>query len=142
MRALEKMVSAQELNNLMKKYTEEMGSLISRGDYDGAISLAMRTLEELLSVARSDVVGVLGDATVRMIADELLTNYEKTLSYARGVYEGLKYMAPIYQPGEKLQLLQVLSSAVSELFSFIIGALLVIASLAGPSTRTEQLGVV
>jgi hypothetical protein len=51
-------------------------------------------------------------------------------------------MAPIYQPGEKLQLLQVLSSAVSELFSFIIGALLVIASLAGPSTRTEQFGVV
>ncbi len=136
------MVSAQELNNLMKKYTEEMSSLISRGDYDGAISLAMRTLEELLSVARSDVVGVLGDATVRMIADELLTSYEKTLSYARGVYEGLKYMAPIYQPGEKLQLLQVLSSAVSELFSFIIGALLVIASLAGPSTRTEQLGLV
>jgi len=142
LRVLEGMVSVQELNNLMKKYTEEMGNLISKGDYDGAISLAMRTLEELLSVARSDVVGVLGDATVRTIADGLLTNYEKTLSYARGVYEGLKYMAPIYQPGEKLQLLQVLSSAVSELFSFIIGALLVIASLTGPSARTEQLGVV
>lgn len=136
------MVSVQELSTMMKKYTEEMVSLIGKGDYDSAISLAMQTLEELLSVARSDVVAVLGDATVRIIADELLTNYEKTLSYAKGVYAGLKYMAPIYQPGEKMQLLQVLSSAVSELFSFIIGALLVVASLTGSSSRTEQLGVV
>lgn len=131
-----------ELNEKMKKYMQTVSESIDRGNYDEAIDLAMATLEMLLSVARNEVAANLADATVKKIAEDFLVNYEKTLSYARGVKEGLKYMSPIYQPGEKLQLLQILSSAVSELFSFIMGALLVVASLSGPPERREEVGMI
>ena len=136
------MISIQELDKAMKKYMERVSSSLEHGNYDEAISLAMQTLEMLLSVARNEIVANFVDANVRRMAEELLVNYEKTLSYAKGVREGLKYMSPIYQPGEKLQLLQILSAAVSELFSFIMGALLVVASLTGPSQRGEGIEMV
>ncbi|MEM0093771.1 MAG: hypothetical protein QXT33_00290 [Thermofilum sp.] len=136
------MVSVQELSEVMKRYMQDISLSIDRGNYDEAIDLAMKTLEVLLSVAQNDVVANLADANVRKIAADFLVNYEKTLSYARGVKEGLRYMSPIYQPGEKLQLLQVLSSAVSELFSFIMGALLVVASLTGPAEKREEVRMV
>ncbi len=136
------MVNIQELDEAMKKYMEKVSASLEHGNYDEAIDLAMQTLETLLSVARSEIVANFVDVNVRRIAENLLVNYEKTLSYARGVKEGLKYMSPIYQPGEKLQLLQVLSAAVSELFSFIMGALLVVASLTGPSRTGEDIGMV
>lgn len=136
------MVSVQELNEIMKRYMESVSLSINRGSYDEAIELAMKTLEILLSVAHNDVIANLTDENVRKIAENLLVNYEKTLSYTKGVREGLKYMSPIYQPGEKLQLLQILSSAVSELFSFIMGALLVVASLMGPPEKHGEMGMI
>ncbi|MCC6002980.1 MAG: hypothetical protein LM590_01395 [Thermofilum sp.] len=135
------MTSIVGLSELMKKYTQEFSDAISRKDYDGAIAMALNVLEKLISIARGEVLGVIVDPTVRSLADNYIAGYEKTLSYTRGVLEGLKYVSPLYAYGEKEQLIQLLASSVSELFSFIMGALIIVASLS-PPVREEGLGVV
>jgi hypothetical protein len=135
------MTSIVELSELMKKYTQEFSDAVSRKDYDAAISLAFMVLEKLVTIARNEVLGVIIDPTVRSLADNYISGYEKTLSYTKGVLEGLKYVSPLYAYGEKEQLVQLLASSVSELFSFIMGALIVVASLS-PPTHEERFGVV
>ncbi|MHB9302884.1 hypothetical protein [Thermofilum pendens] len=134
------MTKIVELNELMKKYTQELSDALQRKDLDSAISREIALLEALIAVAKNEIISVINDPTVKNIAESYVLSHEKTLSYARGVLEGLRYVSPIYALGEKEQIVHLLASSVSELFSFIMGALLIVASLSPP--QQEPFGVV
>lgn len=127
-----------ELNEKMKKFSQEFSQSIEKRDFDRALKLSIRILEELIVIAREDIVSALQDPYVKDIADDIIKGYEKSLSYVEGIMEGLKYVSPIYSIGEKERLVQVVVSSINELFSFIMGALIIVAELSSPDTRKNE----
>ncbi|MEZ0345013.1 MAG: hypothetical protein ABWK01_00410 [Infirmifilum sp.] len=136
------MTSAIELSELMKRYIQQFNDYITKKDYDAAVELGLQVLEKLLKIANEEIIANLSDPNLVKIGEEVLKNYESAYSYAIGVRNALKYVSsPLYALGEKEQLVGLIASSVSELFNFIMGALLIVASLRR-SVGEEGLGVV
>ncbi|AKG39136.1 MAG: hypothetical protein ACP5II_07505 [Infirmifilum sp.] len=136
------MTSVGELSEMMRSYTRKFSEYVARKDYDSAIQLGLQVLEKLLKIASEEIIANISDPSVAKIGQEILKNYESTLSYVSGVMNGLKYVSPIYALGEKEQLVGLVASSVSELFNFIMGALLIVASIQGRASTEESFGVV
>ena len=130
--------SISELNEKMKKFSQEFSQSLERKDFDHALKLSIEILEELILIAREDIVSILQDPYVKSIADDIIKGYEKSLSYVKGIIEGLKYVSPIYSIGEKERLVQVVASSINELFSFIMGALIIVAELSSSNKRENR----
>lgn len=136
------MATVDELNTLMKDYVQKFSASIAKRDYDSAITMGLNVLEKLLKIASEEIISNLSDPALVKIGEEILKNHESTLSYVNGVLNGLRYVSPIYALSEKEQLVQIISSSVSELFNFIMGALLIVASIQGKTRVEESFGVV
>ncbi|PLJ77675.1 MAG: hypothetical protein B7L53_04770 [Thermofilum sp. NZ13] len=137
-----KMTSVVALSEMMKEYTQKFSEYLARKDYDSAIPLGLQTLENLLKIAREEIVGMLNDPELVKVGESILKNYENIISYVKGSLSTLKYVSPIYAAGEKEQLVGLIASSVSEIFNFVMGALLIVASLQGRQQAEEPFGVV
>jgi len=114
---------------MMKEFYRVLEEDIESNNFDDALNKSVPVLRKLINVARNEVLPNFRDQLVRKIADEIILNYENTLSYVEGSLESLRYVPAIYSYGEKERLVRLVASSINELFSFIMGALLVIAEL-------------
>lgn len=139
---MKNVTSVGELSEMMRDYTQRFSEYIARKDYDSAIQLGLGVLEKLLRIANEEIIANISDPNIVKIGESILKNYESTVSYVTGVMNGLKYVSPIYALGEKEQLVGLIASSVSELFNFIMGALLIVASIQGRAQEEGGFGVV
>ncbi len=137
-----RMTSVVELSEMMKNYTQKFSEHLARRDYDSAIPLGLQVLEALLKIANEEIVGALQDPDLVKVGKDILKNYENIISYVKGSLNTLKYVSPIYAIGEKEQLVELIASSVSELFNFVMGALLIVASIQGRQSPEETFGIV
>ncbi len=123
------MTSIKELEEMMKEFSEEFSQLLQENKFDEALDVSLPVLKKLIDIAKNDIVENIRDPTVKKISEEIINGYENTLAYVEGILEGLKLVSPIYSLGEKERLIQVVASSINELFSFIMGALIIVADL-------------
>lgn len=131
-------MTVAQLNNKMKDFSKKFTDALEKKDFDKALEIGIDVLTDLTYIAKEDIVGVLSDTYVKGIAEDIVSSYEKTLSYIKGIIDGLKYVSPIYAIGEKERLVHILASAINELFSFIMGALIIVAELSSRSKRNSE----
>ncbi len=132
---MRKVPSIHEINENMKKFSEEFSHAIESRNYDKAISIGLDTLRDLLKAVRTHILEALSNPEIKSIAEEIIDQHEKTLSYVEGSIEALKFVSPIYAPGEKERLTGLLSASINELFSFLMGSLIVIADALSTTDR-------
>lgn len=113
----------------LKRLYTEYSEAVSSGDLDRAVDSGVRVLEELLEVARKHVISRVAYPPVREAALDVLSHYERALSFVKGAREAVNGLPPLYSAGVKEAALDVLVSSVNGLFNFVVGALLVVADI-------------
>ncbi len=132
------MTTLEELDKTMKEFTEKFSRYLAENKFDEALSIALPTMEKLVKIAKEDIISSLHDPQVKKIAENIISGYESTLAYVEGTLDGLKLVSPIYSIGEKERLLKVVASSINELFSFIMGALIIVADIASAIKHSED----
>jgi len=132
------MTTLEELDETMKEFTEKFSRYLEENKFDEALNLALPVMEKLVKIAKEDIIAALHDPQVKKIAENIISGYENTLAYVEGTLDGLKLVSPIYSIGEKERLLKVVASSINELFSFIMGALIIVADIASVMKQGED----
>ena len=117
------------LNLKVRALYEEYAEAVETGELDKAIEAGIKILEELLEVAKKNVLSAMTTPALREIALNILAHYEQELSYVKGAREAAQSMPAIYAVGVEEKALEVLSRSVNGLFNFVLGALLAIADI-------------
>jgi len=126
----------EHVNDELRAMYEEYLTAISSGELDRAMGIGLSMLDKLLKVAKDTVLTRITTPAAREAALSVLSHHERALSFVRGAQEAVGSLPPVYSIGVKEEVLEVLTSSINGLFSFVLGALVVIADIvAAASTR-------
>lgn len=123
----------EKINSEIRKLYDEYTSAVSSNDLDKAIDLGIYIMEKLLHAAQDYVVATVNTPQIREVAKGIISYHEKMLAFVRGTQEALKSMPLIYSFGAKEKAVEVLSNSINGLFSFLLGALVIIADILSSS---------
>jgi len=115
----------EKFRRMYAKYNEA----VNRRDYDEAIKLGKDMLNDLLAIARKYILENLNNPTIRSLVEDILTYHEKNLGYVEGTEEAIEDIPLLFTFEAKERILSTLAPSIQELFSFILGALLVLADI-------------
>ena len=119
----------EEFNVKIKKMYSDYNRAIAENKYEYAIELGTGILRELLKVAREYIISSLRSVEIRGIVEDILAQHEKSLGYVEGIEEVVNEIPPLYSYEMREKAITTLSSSIQELFSFILGALMIITDL-------------
>lgn len=119
----------KEFNAKIRKMYSDYSRAIAENRYEYAIKLGTGILRELLKVVREHVISSLKNTEIRGIVEDILAQHEKNLGYVEGIEEAVNEVPPLYSYEMREKAITTLSSSIQELFSFILGALMVITDL-------------
>lgn len=122
-------VELEEVNKRIRDMYEKYNEALSNNNYDAALEVGTRMVEELLRIYEEIVMPVLTDPRVREVAREILSFHEQMLAFVRGTREALRNMPVIYSFGAKEKAVEALTSSINGLFNFVLGSLVVLAEL-------------
>jgi len=128
----------EEFNAKIKKLYADYNRAIAENKYERAIEVGIGILKELLEVARSHVISNLRSIEVRGIVEDILAHHEKNLGYVEGIEEAISELPPLYSYEMRERAITALSSSIQELFSFILGALMVIVDIYSSSVNVRN----
>ena len=121
----------------MRAMYEDYLTAISSGELDRAIGIGLDILDKLLEVAKDTVLARITAPAAREAALSVLSHHERALSFVRGAQEAVGTLPPLYSIGVKEEVLEVLTSSINGLFSFVLGALVVIADIIAAASMRE-----
>jgi len=127
-------VELRELNAKLHELYSRCEKAYQEGDLEEALERGVEILDELLNFARSNVVGVLTNPSIREVANRVLIEYERGLAYVKGAQEVARSTSPLYTAELLEKALGVLNACINGLFNFTVGALIVMAELASWSS--------
>jgi len=116
----------KSVNEELRKMYEEYMDLVAKGDYQRSIKIGVGMLERLLEIARRAVLDRLTSSAAREATLQILAHHEQTLSFVKGAQEAVNNLPLIYAIGISEEVTHVLTSSINGLFSFVMGALIVI----------------
>jgi len=114
------------VNEELRKLYDEYMSLVASGDYYKSIRLGVEILEKLLGIARQAVLNKLTSPAAREATLSILAHHEQALSFVKGAQEAVNKLPPIYAIGISEEVVNILTSSINGLFSFVMGALVVV----------------
>jgi len=126
----------EEFNVKIKRMYSDYSKAIAENKYEHAIEIGVNILKELLRVTREYIISSLRTIEVRKIIEDILAHHEKNLGYVEGIEEAISDLPSLYSYEIRERAITTLSSSIQELFSFVLGALIVIADLY-PNTNTS-----
>ncbi|RLE75401.1 MAG: hypothetical protein DRJ56_05795 [Thermoprotei archaeon] len=124
-----------EFNARIKRMYSDYSKAVSESRYERAVEVGTSILRDLLDVARNVVAASLRSPEARRIVEDIIACHEKYLGYVEGVREAVSELPPLYTFEARERAIDTLSSSIQELFSFILGALVVIADLQSDAPR-------
>ena len=122
-------MSTENFNVKLRELYNSYIEVLKMGDAEKALETGVKVLEELLILARRNILESIVNPTVKEIAVEILLHYEKELSFIKGAREAVRSMPPLYTATVADRALENLSSCINGLFNFAVGALLVMADV-------------
>ena len=119
----------EEFNSKMKKLYADYNKAINEKKYEYAIKIGKDILRDLLKIAKEQLISNLRSLEIRKIVEDIINYHEKNLGYVEGIEEAMRNVPLIYSYEIKERALATLSSSIQELFSFILGALMIITDI-------------
>ncbi len=124
----------EKLQELYREYVEA----VSKNDYDRALELGSEIVEELLRLAHEYVIPSLTTPLARSVASKIVSHHEKALAFVKGAREAAKSTPVLYSFGVKEKAVEVLTATINGLFSFVMGALIVLSDILAIRRASEQ----
>jgi len=109
----------------------QYNNAVTKGRFDEAIDIGLKTMDLLLDVAKKRVLEALSSRTAIEIVSDIINYYEKDLAYVKGLKEASRKIPVLYAYNAKEKALETLARDIRELFSFVLGALVVLTEIAG-----------
>jgi len=119
-----------EFNKEFRGMYEAYNKAVSEHKYDEAIKVGEEMLRKLLEVVKSKLLPKLSNPITREVARSIVEYHEKSLAYIEGIKEATSDVPTLYSFEAKERALEAISRNVQELFSFTLGALLVLTEVA------------
>ena len=116
---------AAEFRELYEKYS----AAIEKKDFDEAIRVGIKILEDLLKVAESVVLRSLMNPRVREVAVSIIGHHERALAYVKGAKEAVEGAPLEFSQRAKEKATETLSASINSLFGFLLGILVVFTDL-------------
>jgi len=120
----------KEFYNEFMELNREYNNAVTKGKYDEAINIGLKTMNLLLDVARKRVLEALSSRTATEIVSDIINYYEKDLAYVKGLKEACRKIPVLYAYNAREKALETLARDIRELFSFVLGALVVLTEVA------------
>jgi len=131
-----------EFNKEFKKLYFDYNRAVSENDFDKAIEIGERILKGLIKISKEHILGVLRNSTIKDLVEDIIAFHEKNLAFIEGTCEAIKDMPVLFTFDTKERAVELLSSSISEFFSFVLGALIILADLEATarnySTKNED----
>ncbi len=119
----------REFNKEFKKMYFDYNKAVSENDFDKAIEIGEKILQGLIKISREHILTILRNSTIKELVEDIITFHEKNLAFIEGTCEAIKDMPVLFTFDAKERAVELLSSSISEFFSFVLGALMVLADL-------------
>jgi len=109
-----------------KDLYEEFDIALQENEFDKAVRTGIDIMESLLDAVDRYVLPYITSPKVREIAVNIIGHHEKALAYAKGTLEAAQDIPPLYSQTAKEKAANMLSTGISTLFGFILGALIIL----------------
>ena len=119
----------EEFNKEFKKMYFNYNKAVSENDYDTAIEIGEKILQGLIKISREYILSSMHSETIKSLIEDIIVFHEKNLAYIQGTREAVKSMPVLFTFDAKERAVEILSSSISEFFSFILGALIILADI-------------
>jgi len=123
-----------EFLELNREYNEA----VAKGKYDEAIDLGIKAMNLLLDVVRKRILESLTSQTAIEIVSDIINYYEKGLAYVEGLREASRKVPLLYAYEAKERALETLARDIRELFSFALGALVMLAEISNLARLSNE----
>ncbi len=126
MRKVELENPLEKIAREFKDQYEEFDIALQENEFDKAVRTGINIMESLLEAVDQHVLPHITSPRVREIAANIISHHEKALAYAKGTLEAAQDIPPLYSQSAKEKAASMLSTGISTLFGFILGALIVL----------------
>ncbi len=116
-------------NEKIKKMYVSYNEAVNNGNYDEALKIGKEIMDSLLKVAKEYILSNLNCPNIRRLVEDIVNYHEKNLGYIEGTEETLTNMPILYTYDAMERALRTLALSIQELFSFVLGALVVLADI-------------
>jgi len=135
-------VDLEAFNERIKRLYADYNRAVDENRYAVAIRIGKEILNDLLTVAREQLIPNVHNPEIRRLIEDIVRYHEKNLGYVEATEDAAENVPPLYQFEIRERALGTLSSSIQELFSFILGAMLVLADVNStvyrPSKKPES----
>ena len=130
----------EEFNREFRQLYLDYNRAVSENDFDRAIATGKKILGGLVRISREYLLPALKSKEVRELFEDILSFHEKNLAFVEGTQEAVKDMPVLFTFEAKERAIEILSSSIVEFFSFVLGALMVLADIEarGRALRREE----
>ena len=125
--SISRKASIQEFNAKIRQLYANYNKAVNENKYEEAIKIGKEILKDLLFIARRKLITSISSADIRRLVEDIIDYHEKNLGYIEGVEEAVSKIPVLYSFEVKERALATLSASIQELFSFILGALVILA---------------
>ncbi|MCD6368627.1 MAG: hypothetical protein J7L38_02380 [Thermoproteales archaeon] len=120
------------------KMHRDFNDAVIEGNHDEAIKMGEEMIRMLLNILKEKIVSKLTNPITLQIVDDIIKYYERELSYVKGIKEASSSIPLLYSYQAKERALETLARDVEELFSLVLGALLILSEAAYILQKKEE----
>ncbi|RLE82394.1 MAG: hypothetical protein DRJ51_01480 [Thermoprotei archaeon] len=138
-------VKMEEDANFLKRFYEDFTRLhreyneaVAAGEHDKAIKLGEKIITMLIDILKEKIAANLASPITLKIIDDILKYYERNLSYIQGIKEAAEKIPLLYSYQAKERALETLARDVQELFSLVLGALIILSETSYMFKKKEE----
>lgn len=116
-------------NEKIKKMYVSYNDAVNNGNYNEALKIGKEIMNNLLKVAKEYILSNLNCPNIRRLVEDIVNYHEKNMGYIEGTEETLTNVPILYTYDAMERALRTLALSIQELFSFVLGALVVLADI-------------
>ncbi len=130
----------EEFNREFRQLYLDYNKAVSENDFDRAITTGKKILGGLVKISKEYILPALRSREVRELFEDILSFHEKNLAFVEGTQEAVRDMPVLFTFEAKERAVEILSSSIVEFFSFVLGALIILADIeaCGRSAKKEE----